>query len=140
MSDKMKNIPKLRFPEFLNELEWKEKKIKNIFSIFQGYAFSSNDSVTDGVRWLKIADVDIQQMNCRTPSFLPHEFVNKYNKFLVKKGDYVIALTRPILNNKLKIAKIDDNYDGALLNQRVGKILTKENSHFVYFLLQKYTG
>lgn len=138
MSEKiMKNIPKLRFPEFLNELEWKEKKIKNIFSIFQGYAFSSNDSVTDGVRWLKIADVDIQQMNCSTPSFLPHEFVNKYNKFLVKKGDYVIALTRPILNNKLKIAKIDDNYDGALLNQRVGKILTKENSHFVYFLLQK---
>ena len=138
MSDKtMKNIPKLRFPEFLNELEWKEKKIKNIFSIFQGYAFSSNDSVTDGVRWLKIADVDIQQMNSSTPSFLPHEFVNKYNKFLVKKGDYVIALTRPILNNKLKIAKIDDNYDGALLNQRVGKILTKENSHFVYFLLQK---
>lgn len=137
MSDKMKNIPKLRFPEFLNELEWKEKKIKNIFSIFQGYAFSSNDSVTDGVRWLKIADVDIQQMNCRTPSFLPHEFVNKYNKFLVKKGDYVIALTRPILNNKLKIAKIDATYDGALLNQRVGKILTKENSHFVYFLLQK---
>ena len=138
MSDKtMKNIPNLRFPEFLNELEWKEKKIKNIFSIFQGYAFSSNDSVTDGVRWLKIADVDIQQMNSSTPSFLPHEFVNKYNKFLVKKGDYVIALTRPILNNKLKIAKIDDNYDGALLNQRVGKILTKENSHFVYFLLQK---
>ena len=80
MSDKtMKNIPKHRFPEFLNELEWKEKKIKNIFSIFQGYAFSSNDSVTDGVRWLKIADVDIQQMNSSTPSFLPHEFVNKYN-------------------------------------------------------------
>ena len=59
------------------------------------------------------------------------------HKFLVKKGDYVIALTRPILNNKLKIAKIDDNYDGALLNQRVGKILKKKNSHFVYFLLQK---
>lgn len=129
-------VPKLRFPEFENDGEWEEKPIKNIFTIFQGYAFSSNDSMDNGIRWIKIADVGIQKMSHNSPSFLPNEFIEKYQKFSVKQGDYVIALTRPILNNNLKIASVDILFDGALLNQRVGKLLSKEYIHFVYFLLQ----
>ncbi|REC39812.1 restriction endonuclease subunit S [Chryseobacterium sp. 5_R23647] len=128
-------VPKFRFPEFENDGEWEEKPLKSIFSIFQGFAFSSNDSVSYGTRWLKIADVGIQQMKEENPTFLPINFKNEYKKFLVKRGDYVLALTRPILNMELKIAKVDDIFDNALLNQRVGKIVTPNNIDFVYYLL-----
>jgi len=129
-------VPKLRFKEFEDSGEWVSDILKNVFTIFQGFAFSSNDSVNDGVRWLKIADVGIQQMNHLSPSYLPYEFKDKYENFLVKEGDYVIALTRPILNKKLKISKVDNTLHNSLLNQRVGKLVSNKCIDFVYYLVQ----
>jgi type I restriction enzyme S subunit len=129
-------VARLRFPEFRDAGEWEEKPLSAVFSIFQGYAFSSKDSVIEGTRWLKIADVGIQYMNDSACSYLPATYKDEYNKFSVKLGDYVIALTRPILSKRLKISKVDAIYDGALLNQRVGKLVTDENKDFVYYLLQ----
>lgn len=129
-------FPRLRFPEFRDAGEWEKKPLTKVFSIFQGYAFSSKDSVKKGVRWLKIADVGIQEMDLNTPSYLPVHFNIKFDRFLTKTNDYVVALTRPILNKKLKIAKVEAAYDGALLNQRVGKLVSDENLDFIYCLLQ----
>lgn len=130
-------VPKWRFSEFEEDGEWAEMPLKKVFSIFQGFAFSSEDSVSSGTRWLKIADVGIQQMKNDTPAYLPVNYKQQYQKFLVKKGDYVLALTRPILNMELKIAIVDDIFHNALLNQRVGKIVTSNNSSFVYYQLQR---
>jgi len=129
-------MPEWRFPEFRDSGEWDKRPLKEIFYIFQGFAFSSSDSVIDGVRWLKIADVSIQRMNYGAPSYLPIEYKNLYKDYLVKQGDCVIALTRPILNGLLKMAMVDKVFEGALLNQRVGKLVTNQNSFFVYCLLQ----
>ncbi|WP_309836718.1 restriction endonuclease subunit S [Pantoea sp. SORGH_AS_0659] len=127
-------VPKLRFSEFIKG--WQQKKIGDVFTIFSGFAFKSTDATTSGCRWLKIADVGCQVMTPGTPSFLPNHFSNEYHKFLIRKDDYVIALTRPILNGKLKISVAGKEYDGSLLNQRVGKIVTINNPKFVYSLLQ----
>lgn len=116
--------------------EWKEKKLGEIFSIFNGYAFASEDNVTEGTLWVKIADVGIQEMKIDNLSFLPYEYSETYKKFILKKGDYVIALTRPILSGELKIAAINDFFNNSLLNQRVGKIVSENNTTFVYFMLQ----
>lgn len=116
---------------------WKEKKLDEVFSIFNGYAFSSSNSVTNGVAWVKIADVGIQQMKKDSLSFLPKIFTEKHKKFILKKGDYVIALTRPILNGELKIARIDDFFNNSLLNQRVGKIISENNTTYIYYVLQQ---
>ncbi|MCX7277781.1 MAG: restriction endonuclease subunit S [Burkholderiales bacterium] len=128
--------PRLRFPEFRNAEEWDEQSLKCVFSIFQGFAFSSGDSAEQGCRWLKIADVGIQTMNHEAPSFLPDLYKQRFSKFAVRTGDYVVALTRPILSGQLKVAKVDDVFDGALLNQRVGKIITSQLPAFVFLLLQ----
>jgi len=130
------NVPKYRFPEFLKDGEWVEKKLGEVFSIFQGFAFSSKDNVSSGTRWLKIADVGIQKMKEDNPTYLPSSFKETYQRFLVRKGDFVMALTRPILNMELKIAPVDNVFHNALLNQRVGKIVTSNNSSFVYYLIQ----
>ncbi|MCT4122435.1 restriction endonuclease subunit S [Elizabethkingia anophelis] len=128
-------FPNLRFPGF--EGQWEKKKLGETFSIFNGYAFSSNASVDNGNLWVKIADVGIQEMKRDNISFLPFDFKEKYSKFILEKGDYVVALTRPILSGKLKIAKIDDFFNGSLLNQRVGKIQTNNHNGFIYYTLQR---
>ena len=128
--------PKLRFKEF--DGDWTLQNLGDSFSLISGYAFPSSSSVDVGARWLKIADVGIQEMTPNNPSYLPLEYLDKYSQFIVSKNDYVIALTRPILNKKLKIAKVGELYDGALLNQRVAKIYSKTNNlEFIYSLLQK---
>lgn len=129
-------VPRYRFAEFEGDGDWEESTLSEVFSILQGFAFSSKNSMDRGVRWLKISDVGIQRMNNKTPSYLPNFFSKDFKKFIVVKGDYVIAMTRPILSGQLKISLVDSEYDGALLNQRVGKIETQNDSSFVYFLLQ----
>ncbi|WP_180007413.1 restriction endonuclease subunit S [Acinetobacter sp. YH16057] len=128
--------PKLRFKEF--DGDWTLQNLSDSFSLISGYAFPSSASTDSGAKWLKIADVGIQEMTPNNPSYLPLEYLDKYSQFVVNKDDYVIALTRPILNKKLKIAKIGNFYDGALLNQRVAKISSRSNNlDFIYSLLQK---
>ena len=137
MSLQKKIFPLLRFPEFKDE--FKVKKITDSFIFFNGYAFSSKNSTDRGVLWVKIADVGIQKMKKDNLSYLPQSFKEKHSKFLLKKGDYVVALTRPILSGKLKILQINDYFHNSLLNQRVGKIISHENLDYVYYLLQNDT-
>jgi len=133
--DRSRNIPKLRFPEFSDD--WKKCKIGDTFKLFNGYAFSSSDSLnSDGALWVKIADVGIDKMKTDNLSYLPYEYVKKYKKFVLSEGDYVVALTRPILSGNLKIARIDKYFNNSLLNQRVAKLITDNNSSFIYNLLK----
>lgn len=117
--------------------DWEVKKLEKIFSLFNGYAFSSGDAISNGAKWVKIADVGIQKMRTDNLSFLPKDYITKHKKFILKKGDYVIALTRPILDGELKIASIDDFFNNSLLNQRVGKVVSENNTTFIYYLLQQ---
>ncbi|MCF8255750.1 MAG: restriction endonuclease subunit S [Bacteroidia bacterium] len=127
-------VPRLRFPEF--DGKWDKEKVVNVFSIFNGYAFSSSDSVDDGCLWVKIADVGIQKMKTDNLSYLPKSFTVKHSKFLLKENDYVVALTRPIISGELKVARINEFFNNSLLNQRVGKLISNENLDYIYFLLQ----
>lgn len=130
------SVPKLRFKEF--KYDWLEVNLGDVFSIFSGNAFSSTSARKDGALWLKIADVGVNKMTPDNLSYLPTDFKSKYKKYLVLRDDLVVALTRPIINGKLKISKVTAQYHNSLLNQRVGKIETSENLDFVYNLLQRF--
>ena len=128
--------PTLRFKGY--SIGWSNTTIKEFFTIFNGYAFKSDDSTDKGCRWIKIADVGINQIKDSSASYLPKDFSEKFQRFVLKEGDIVMALTRPILNKKLKIARLGKEHTGALLNQRVGKINTDNNIDFVRQKLQSY--
>jgi len=128
-------VPKLRFEEF--DGEWEIFKLKETFSLFNGFSFKSSDSTSEGFKWVKIADVGINKMNNSNPSYLPYSFGEQYSKFILNEGDFVVALTRPILNGNLKIAKINKEYTNALLNQRVARLVSKNKIEFIYQMLQQ---
>ncbi|WP_050553610.1 restriction endonuclease subunit S [Methanobrevibacter boviskoreani] len=134
--DDNQHVPELRFPGFTDE--WKSKKGKFLFEIFGGGSFKSEDSMINGVKWLKIANVGINKIKNDEISYLPYEYLKKYDKFILKEGDLVIALTRPILNKELKISFVNNEFNNSLLNQRVGKIESKNKIilKFIYYLLQ----
>lgn len=57
MSDKMKNIPKLRFPEFVNESEWQKIKLSKLGKLVSGLTYSPNDIREDGLLVLRSSNV-----------------------------------------------------------------------------------
>ena len=126
----------LRFSGFNDE--WQNSIGKKTFELLGGGSFKSKDSVNEGVLWLKIANVGINQIKNNDLSYLPIDFLNTFKKYLLKKGDVILALTRPILDHKLKIAIINEKFNNSLLNQRVGKItsLNEVDIKFIYYYLQ----
>ncbi|PZX50128.1 restriction endonuclease subunit S [Algoriphagus chordae] len=135
MRNEKRTAPGLRFPEFTTP--WNVKTLSEEIQIFNGYAFQSSNSQDTGCRWIKIADVGINKISNTNMSYLPPSFSAKYKKFLLKEGDVVIALTRPILSGKLKIAKIDQGSNNSLLNQRVGKLISLGSLDYAYQLFQR---
>lgn len=134
MSNKKQQIPAIRFNGFTDA--WEQRKLSAIVKLFGGYAFSSADSNSYGIPWLKIANVGKNGIDWSSASYLPDNFWLDYEDFRLFTGDYVMALTRPIISHALKIAVVDKN---ALLNQRVAKLIFETNEEYGFQLLQRGT-
>ncbi|MBK7039371.1 MAG: restriction endonuclease subunit S [Bacteroidetes bacterium] len=121
-----------------NSRDWVVEKSGSVIKFFGGNAFSSDDACEEGIKWLKIANVGLEATKWNDVSFLPYNFIELHKKYLLKDGDVVMALTRPILDGKLKIAKVQKSDEPCLLNQRVAKLIPKGSVDisFLYYVLQ----
>lgn len=124
---------------------WQKKMLSEISNIVNGYSFKSEDfSPNNSIQSVKITNVGVREFIKETSSLLPENFLDKYSDFKVFKGDIVIALTRSIISNGLKVALVPDEYNEALLNQRVAAIKPNhtdiiEKFLFFYFCTQNVT-
>jgi type I restriction enzyme, S subunit len=123
--------------------EWEEKRLDTVSTILNGYAFKSSDfSANEGIKCIKITNVGVREFVSSYDEHLPDSFAKEYNKVSVKKGSIVLALTRTIIAGGLKVAVVPDEYDGALLNQRVASIIANEkelSSAFLFAYLSTQT-
>ena len=115
---------------------WDVKKLSIICDFLPGFAFKSSDYQSTGVRLFKITNVSFGITSWEDVTYLPETYVGKYSKFGLDTGDIVLAMTRPIVQGGLKVAKIIGEDLPALLNQRVCKIVPN-NIHpdFLYQLM-----
>jgi type I restriction enzyme S subunit len=114
---------------------WEEKPLETVARILNGYAFKSTDfSAKAGVKCIKITNVGVKEFICSVDSYLPDSFRSTYDAVSVKKGSIALALTRSIIARGLKVAVVPDEYDGALLNQRVASIATNDKELKAAFL------
>lgn len=121
-------------------LNWAINKIElnSITNIISWYSFKSSDfSENNTVNVLKITNVWVKNFVDKIEWKLPEVFKEKYNKFLAKKWDIVIALTRPYISNWLKVCFVPDLFDNSLVNQRVAciKSTEKSNIRYIYYFL-----
>ena len=120
---------KARFVEMFGDND-KKVAISSLCDVSGGYSFKSEDISSKGfIKILHIGNVYLDDVNWETTNYLPKGFDNVYSRFLLNEGDIVIALTRPIIqslgNVKACIVKASDT--PCLLNQRVGRIVSKKN-------------
>lgn len=140
-----KNIENAKelFQSKLNEIfsqkgeGWEEKNIEEVSEVVNGYSFKSTDfSPLNEVKSIKITNVGIKEFVEDSANNLPADFLEKYSKVRVHEGDLVLALTRTIISNGLKVARVPNSYHNSLLNQRVAAIIPNSqliDSDYLYY-------
>ena len=105
---------------------WVEKPMCEVATILNGYAFKSGDFSSDGAtKSIKITNVGVREFVETSDSSLPADFAEKFASVAAPAGSLVIALTRTIIADGLKVAVVPPAYDRALVNQRVAALLPK---------------
>lgn len=110
------NVP-FKIPE-----SWAWCRLGLVTDIIAGASFQSEAFNTNGgTKCIKITNAGVGEF-IETEDYLPESFIKKYNSYLVKEGDLILALTRPYISSGLKISICPSSYNNSLLNQRVAAI------------------
>lgn len=115
--------------------EWKEVQLNETCNLIAGYAFKSKDFGNYPTKVLKIADINPPFVSSEKSSGvdLSNYDVDKLDKYIVKKGDYILAMTGATIG---KLGRyVSDEH--AYLNQRVLKFQPYQSidSNFLYYVL-----
>ena len=115
--------------------EWKEVQLNETCDLIAGYAFKSKDFGNYPTKVLKIADINPPFVSSEKSSGvdLSNYDVDKLEKYIVKKGDYILAMTGATIG---KMGRYVSN-EQAYLNQRVLKFKPYKSidSDFLYYVL-----
>lgn len=95
-------------------------KIGDVCEILNGYAFKSDKYVDDGIRIIRIANVQKGKIEDNVPAFYPihSEGIDKY---MLEEGDLLMSLT----GNVGRVAVLEKEFLPAALNQRVACLRLK---------------
>jgi type I restriction enzyme S subunit len=127
-----------------NQKGWELVPIQDHVNVQGGYAFKSNDYVKTGIKLVKITNVHYEVLSWDDSDYLPQEYADGYADYLLKEGDLVISLTRPIIQSleTVKMASVRKEDTPCLLNQRVARFVFKDNCldpfYFKYLLYSNY--
>lgn len=102
--------------------------------ISNGYAFKSSKYVSEGVRVIRITNVQKGRIADEDPRFYPNETINDYSRYLIKPGDILMSLT----GNVGRVGVFPKELCPAFLNQRVARLRVKSNDldqKYLYYLL-----
>lgn len=115
----------------------KEVRLGDICTIKGGYAFKSKEFTDNGIPVLRIANIVDKSVEFNEGSkYLPSNYTDKFNEYLIKKGDILVALSGATTG---KYGMYNYDYK-ALLNQRVAKItpnLKYLDSRYLFYYMNK---
>lgn len=115
---------------------WTLGTLKDLADTIMGYAFRSEDFVPTGIPLLRMGNLYQNTLDLnRNPVYLPDSFKVDYKRFLVSPGDLVISMTGTMGKRDYGFTvEIPSNTQCSLLNQRVLKIVPKNNASSGYIL------
>lgn len=123
--------------------KWKEVIIGDHIDLISGFAFKSADFLTEQVEGslpvIKIKNVANGDVNLKDVVY--HKFNKNLDKFLLKEGDVLIAMTGNHPQAETQVVGDVSRYklkEKSLLNQRVGKLIIKDDTNldFIYYLFK----
>lgn len=115
---------------------WEVRKMKYLGKFINGYAFPSDRFTDEGVRVIKISNIQTMNIDWTDESYVDESYYWERSAFRVLNGDLVLALTRPIISTGIKAAFVYSN-DRVLLNQRNALFRAKEKltSSWLYYVI-----
>lgn len=124
--------------------KWTKYKLGELIDLQNGFAFKSHDLKTYGVPIVKIKNIQPPNICFDDADYYPHEITRRLNPFLIKKKDILISMTGSHVSQfSSAVGKVGRyGFDKpALLNQRVGKLVSKNksrlNEDFLYYLIAR---
>lgn len=115
--------------------EWKMVKIGDVCNILNGYAFKSTNYTKDGVRVMRIANVQKGKVTDDDPQFYPMSYADTINNYMLYEGDLLMSLT----GNVGRVGILTKALLPAALNQRVACLRLKNcdqtNLRYLYNFL-----
>ncbi len=105
-----------------------------------GYAFKSEHFIDKaiGIPVIKIKNIQGNIVTIKESQFIPMDYITKQlEKFYIYDGDILIAMTGQGSVGRVGMLQLD-KHPNAILNQRVGKYLPKQNiidKNYLYFVL-----
>ncbi|NRT75148.1 restriction endonuclease subunit S [Clostridium beijerinckii] len=140
MSGKEKRVPKRRFKEFENAGEWEERKLKDILSIENGFAFKSEFFQEENS-----STIVLTPGNVAVGGGFQNDKGRYYNvagifpkQFIFNPGDIFVTMTdlTPSAQTLGFPAIVPNDGIEYLHNQRLGKIISYDNNNlFLFYLL-----
>ena len=112
----------------------KEVKLGEICNILNGYAFKSKEYVEDGIRIIRITNVQKGIIQDTDPKYYKIDKIETLKNYMLKENDLLISLT----GNVGRVGQISKDLLPAGLNQRVGCIRIKEEKDVSIDYLYQY--
>lgn len=114
------------------------RKLIDVADILNGYAFKSKEYVEQGIRIIRIANVQDGCIVDEQPCFYPMDSKKSIEKYMLSNNDLLISLT----GNVGRVGVLNGEMLPAALNQRVGCIRIKNEKvlklkYLFYFLRRK---
>lgn len=122
-------------PRITIDPKWETVELGEVCNLLNGYAFKSTEYVEEGIRVMRIANVQSGEIVDADPKFMPAESAKELGRFLLAENDILMSLT----GNVGRIGRIPKELLPAYVNQRVAKLEVTDKSRlddrFLYFLL-----
>ena len=103
---------------------WEVKKLGEVCEVLNGFAFKSDKYVEDGVRVIRITNVQHGYIEDNDPKFYPIDECERLNQYMLKEQDLLMSLT----GNVGRVGLLDNKFLPAALNQRVACLRVKDKS------------
>ncbi len=120
---------------------WKVYNFGKWMDVKSGKGFKLSEYTKTGIKLLRIDNVSWGKITWESIAYLPEDYLKDHSDLVLHAGDILLALNRPITQDRLKIARLERHDDPSILYQRVGKIVINGNhlnSNFVYYLLNAF--
>lgn len=102
----------------------KKVQLGSVTQVLNGYAFKSNEYVDDGIRVIRITNVQKGRIQDDDPKFIANHRSDEFLRFMLDDGDILISLT----GNVGRVGMISKSMLPAALNQRVGALKIESKS------------
>ena len=107
-------------PQFVGE----RVRLGDVCDVLNGFAFKSKEYVDEGIRIIRIANVQKGYLEDSKPCFYPTSLIDSIKQFLLEENDLLVSLT----GNVGRVALLKKAFLPAALNQRVACLRIKDES------------